>query len=238
MVGDWRYVSAGEYEGFRDGFSRELREHAYEIVAERTAREARAEGRTHDAAGFRRQFLQDIPLGHVEMLRTFAADGDYGRWLRARPAVVKVNGVLFLHGGISAELAPLGCDGINEAIRREIASPPSDAAPLDEWLSTREEGPLWYRGLVLEPEETFGPTLDAILQQMEARVIVVGHTPSVGGIATRFGGRVIHIDTGMLGGESYPGGRAAALEIHGDVATAIYMDRRERLEVAALADPR
>jgi hypothetical protein len=55
---------------------------------------------------------------------------------------------------------------------------------------------------------------------MDARAVVVGHTPSIAGITTRFDGRVILIDTGMRGGEFYPGGGPAALEIDGDVVTA------------------
>ena len=63
-----------------------------------------------------------------------------------------------------------------------------------------------------------------------ARAIVIGHTPVLlGQIKTRFGGRVIQIDTGMLDGEFYPKGAASALEWQGDVMTAIYEDRRERI---------
>ena len=66
---------------------------------------------------------------------------------------------------------------------------------------------------------------------MDARAIVVGHTPAIGnGIATRFDGRVIQIDTGMLDGEWFPGGEPSALEIQGGRFTAIYVDRRELLE--------
>jgi hypothetical protein len=238
MVGDWRYVSAGEYEAFRDAFSRDLRERLYDVVADRAAREARAEGRRHDASAFRTLFLEEVPLGYIEMRQAFEPSGDYGRWLRERPVVVTVNGILFLHGGISEAVASLGCEGINETIRRELAGPLPAPERLQEWLSTQEEGPLWYRGLAHEPEDTFAPTLDAILHHMDARAVVVGHTPSLAGITTRFDGRVILIDTGMLGGEFYPGGLPAALEIHGDVVTAIYPDRRERLAVPALAPAR
>ena len=39
--------------------------------------------------------------------------------------------------------------------------------------------------------------------------------------------RVFQIDTGMLGGEFFPGGRASALELVGDRVTAIYTDSKE-----------
>ena len=37
------------------------------------------------------------------------------------------------------------------------------------------------------------------------------------------------IDTGMLGGDYYPGGTPAAVEFSGETVTAIYEDRREVL---------
>ena len=87
-----------------------------------------------------------------------------------------------------------------------------------------------------EPEATLAPTLDAILMQMRARAIVIGHTTVLPGrILPRLGGRIIQIDSGMVAGEFYPGGVASALELQGDKATAIYVDRREPLDVPALS---
>ena len=58
---------------------------------------------------------------------------------------------------------------------------------------------------------------------MKARAVVIGHTPTAKGqVTTRFGGRVILIDTGMLNGEFYPGGVPSALEVDGDAFTAIF----------------
>jgi hypothetical protein len=41
----------------------------------------------------------------------------------------------------------------------------------------------------------------------------------------------------MLDGEFYPKGLPVALELRGDAATAIYLDRREPLALPALAQP-
>jgi hypothetical protein len=145
-----------------------------------------------------------------------------------------VNGVLFLHGGISQEIAPLGCEGINAAVSKELAAlpPPEQAATL---MSASETGPLWYRGLALQPEEELAPILPTILEQMKARAIVVGHSTVLPGrIVARLDGRVILIDTGMVGGEFYKGGVPSALEWSGGMLTAIYLDRREPLSAPAL----
>ena len=106
---------------------------------------------------------------------------------------------------------------------------PGDPAQVATLFSSRETGPLWYRGLAQEPEAAFAPTLDSILKRMGARAIVVGHTPSVGRITPRFGGRVVQIDSGMLDGTFFPGGAPSALVIEGGSMTAVYLDRREPL---------
>jgi hypothetical protein len=74
------------------------------------------------------------------------------------------------------------------------------------------------------------PDVAAILKTLGAPALVVGHTPVSGSpITPRFENRVFPIDTGMLGGTSYPAGVASALEIRGNTVTAIYETRREPL---------
>ena len=234
LISDWRYVSAGEIEAFRNGDSAQLREQVLVALNEQAALRAKAEGREHDAAAYREQFLKEVPLGMIELRQAFGPQGEYARWVRERPTVARINGVLFLHGGISPEIAALGCEGINAAVSKELAAlpPPEQAASL---MATSETGPLWYRGLALEKEEEIAPALPAILDQMKARAIVIGHSTVLPGrIVARLDGRVILIDTGMVDGEFYPGGVPSALEWRGEALTAIYLDRREPLSAPAL----
>ena len=229
LAGDWRYVSAGEYDAFRDGSSNELRDAVFARVSAAEEERARTEKRPFDAAAYKDQFLREIPLGLIEMRQAFAAGAPYGDWMRARPAVAKVNGIVFLHGGISDEVASMGCEAINGAVASDMKTLPGDPAQIATLFSSRETGPLWYRGLAQEPEAAFAPTLDSILKRLGARAIVVGHTPSVGRITPRFGGRVVQIDSGMLDGTFFPGGAPSALLIEGGSMTAVYLDRREPL---------
>lgn len=228
MLGDLRYVSAGEYAAFRSDESEELRERYYRaILADATAR-AKASTQPFDETAFRSTFLEQTPLGWVEMQIAFGPKGEYGRWLRDRDTMVKINGIAFLHGGISPTVAAMGCVAVNATVRSELAAP---LASLNaQTLATREDGPLWYRGLALEEESAFASEMDAILLKLNARAIVVGHTVSEDGrLRPRFGGRLVQIDTGMLGGSFFPNGRASALEIRADQYTAIYEDKREAL---------
>jgi hypothetical protein len=234
LISDWRYVSAGEIDAFRNGDSVQLREQVLTALNEQAAQRAKAEGREHDAEAYREQFLKEVPLGMIELRQAFGPQGEYARWVKERSTVARINGVLFMHGGISPEMAPLGCEGINTAVSKELAAlpPPEQAASL---MSASETGPLWFRGLALQPEEELKPILPTILEQMKARAIVIGHSTVLPGrIVARLDGRVILIDTGMVGGEFYKGGVPSALEWHGDMLTAIYLDRREPLAAPAL----
>ena len=231
MVSDWRYVSPEETAAFRTGDSADLRDQVYAAVAANVAKRAAEDKQPHDERAFREQFLKDIPLGFIEMRQAFGPAGDYGEWLRERPAVVTINGIVFVHGGIDAATAALGCAAINAAVRRDLDVIDPTPQQMLAMFSSSENGPLWYRGLAEDPEPGAAPPpVESILQTIGARAIVIGHTVARGfRIATRFDGRVIQIDTGMLSGTSYPGGVASALEIRGDTLTAIYESGRERL---------
>lgn len=100
------------------------------------------------------------------------------------------------------------------------------------------DGPLWYRGAVFCKPLLEEPTLDAALERLNARRVVVGHTPTGDRrVRASYAGKLIALDTGMLG--EYFGGRAAALVLEGDEAYVQYADPAERSAVdmsgAALA---
>jgi hypothetical protein len=234
LVSDWRYVSQGETDAFKTGDSTDLRERALAVFSAEAEKNAKAQGKPFDPAGYREQFMKEVPLGSLEMRFAFEAKGEYGAWVRQRAAVARINGILFLHGGISEPVSMMGCEGVNAAVRKELMSLPVPLAQVSTLFSASETGPLWYRGLASEPESSLAPTLDVILERMKARAMVIGHTTVAGKLTPRFGGRVILIDTGMVNGEFYPGGAASALELQGDKATAIYLDRREPLSIPSL----
>ena len=222
MLGDLRDVAPGEYRAFVTSDSEEIRRRFVES-AER---------------GDREQRLKSTPLGLLEMRAAFERDGTYGKWLRTLDSVVKINGVLFVHGGISPAVAPLSCDEINTTVRRELTTDLDQTrAGAAVGLAMRANGPLWYRGLATEAD-TFAPDVDDILRKQKARAIVVGHTVTPGRrIRVRFAGKVVEIDTGMQ--PAYiQNGRASALEIRGGKFTAVYLDRRDTLVVASASTVR
>ena len=228
--GFFRDINPAEVDAFRTGRSAELRDALRKEWLTEQKERAKAAGTQADDQALVARFDGLVPLGLVEMVQAFSESGDYGRWIRGHTAAARINGVLFLHGGVSPRVAPLGCAGINSGVATDMTT--GFKAFLESNLTTlagAADGPLWYRGLAQEDEATFAPELDKILGAMGARAIVIGHTvTATGRITPRFGGRVVQIDTGMLT-SVYTNGRPAALEIAGDTWTAIYEDGRQAL---------
>ena len=52
-------------------------------------------------------WMAQHPLGWVEHKLAWSPSGELGRWATRNPAVVKIDGTLFVHGGLSAEYAKL-----------------------------------------------------------------------------------------------------------------------------------
>ncbi len=238
MMGDYRYVSKGEYAAFRSANSEDLRNNYYAFALADQQKRTREEGGEFDERAFRAQFFDRTPLGFVEMRRAFQEQGDYGRWLRGHDTMVRINGVVFMHAGATLDVAKTGCEAVNAEVLAELGTASSSDPGLGEALVAGPEGPLWYRGLVDGSSPEDQAEVDAIVTALAARAIVVGHTVAGGfRIRSLFGGKVVQIDTGMLGGEFYPGGVASALEIQGGTWTAIYEDRREILRPSAGPGP-
>jgi len=104
------------------------------------------------------------------------------------------------------------------------------------WTLYDTLGPLWFRGYGEWSDQEGEEKIEAVLQHLGARRIVVGHTfpPDPSNILPRFGGRVFLIDTGMLRGY-VENGRPSALEIRGDEVTAIYENGRVALDSAGVS---
>ncbi len=146
-----------------------------------------------------------------------------GAWLLARDVAVQVDETVFVHGGITAALAPEGVAALSAKTRAALAGQGSP-----EILGA--EGPMWYRGYLLAPEPIACAELQQALTALGARRMVVGHTTQrTGKVAARCGGMLLGIDTGI---SSYYGSHAAAVRITAGDAVAIYPD-----EVLDLPDP-
>lgn len=218
LYGDLRYVSEGEIASFRDANSERVREEEYRL------HQKQAPAGTVFDEGTRRAWENEHPLGYIEHRRAFGPDGVYGKWIRGHKAVVRIDGTLFLHGGISPKYAEWGVKLINDRVRQEL----NDFKKLEGGIVMDDEGPLWYRGLALKGA-ALEPHVRTVLANYEVDRIVVGHTYTDGALIPRFGGRVIQIDVGLSKVyDTTP--RMACLEIERGKARALH--RGKRLELA------
>ena len=227
ITGDLRYVHPGEYEAFETRNSKQLRNNYYAYVVKTIEQQRKALVASDGDAShlpvtdddFKRDWYNEHPLGFVEHRLAWQQGGELFEWIAAHNTVIRINDVLFLHGGLSAELLPLSITDINERVRAELNREAFEGEP----LGTADNGPLWYRGLARGDEATERAALDSVLNHFDAEMIVLGHTPDLNAITPRFGGQVVIIDTGI---SDYYGGHLASLLIEDGTATAIHGDHR------------
>ncbi|MBC7896982.1 MAG: metallophosphoesterase [Cytophagaceae bacterium] len=214
ILGDLRYVTAGEYAAFKGPNSAALQERAWSVLSDSTRRKD---------PEYKKQWLAEHPLGWVEQRFAYEGNGRYAAWIRGNNAVVRVNDYLFLHGGISARYAATPIKALNDAVRAALAgdkAPPADNAAEDSL------GPLWYRGLAQGDEAMLAPLVDSVLTHFGVKHIVIGHTVTAGTVMPRFDGKVIMIDVGL---SAYYGATTACLII--EEGKAYTMHRGQKLEL-------
>ena len=230
MAGDWRYVSKADYASFETPQANDMRERLYAEALKVAETDARTKGDKFDEKEFRQTFLEKTPLGSAEMIAMFSESGEYGRWLRQHDIMARINGIVFVHAGPGRAFADRGCDGLNADARNEIKSLNLRDPDLKKKLLWSPEGPLWYRGFVGVEPVASDNDVTAILKALDASRMVIGHTATKPGrIRSYYDGRILAIDSGMLGGEFFSEGVPSALEIDKGTFTAIYQGKRDVL---------
>lgn len=223
ITGDLRYVDPGEYRAFVTQRSAAVREAAYQDQRAIVEATAKARDPSLTDAAIRSAWMAQVPLGFIERRRAWSSSGRLGKWAVANPAVVRIGDTLFVHGGISADYATMPIEEINRRVAQALAAQSSG----EDSIINDPRGPLWYRGLVTRvgleersttpkpppPRPSIEQELDQVLTAFQVRRMVIGHTPSLKGIAVDHGGKLIRIDTGIS--RTY-GGTLSWLEISGD----------------------
>jgi hypothetical protein len=148
----------------------------------------------------------------------------YGKWLLQKNCVIRINGIIFAHGGINRQFSSWKLEEINDLLRWELGAyavrpgnPQIGGQPLQPKMVYNPQGPLWYR----QDEVTSQPEIDEILANLGASRMVVGHNFIAAGggspiirqedSVARFENKVWMIDTGI--GYSDIGGTLYALII-------------------------
>ncbi|MGL4541456.1 MAG: metallophosphoesterase [Polymorphobacter sp.] len=234
MTGDLRYVSAGEFAAFADNKSQRRRTQAYERNIEAIEAFYRRTKPEMTSEAMKQAWIATMPLGKIELLAAWDARGDIGKWMLGNPAVLLLDGNLFVHAGLGAAYANRTLADINASVSAALVA--RDTA--ENSIINDPAGPLWYRGLArgagalsaaptedaatsagaatapmtapTVPPLTVAAELDLVLRATGARRMVIAHTPILSGPAILHDGRLVRIDTGI---SAAYGGKLSYLEI-------------------------
>ena len=117
-----------------------------------------------------------------------------GRWLASKNSIEKINGHLFVHGGLHPGLldAGLDLDQMNRSVREHYrrAYFPRQQRLGEDLLINTQTGLAWYRGYF--EGGVSQDQVEATLRHFDAKAVVVGHTP-VWRVQQRFEGKVLAI---------------------------------------------
>jgi hypothetical protein len=247
------YVPVEQFVSFLPEKFRKGREAAY-VARLRGDEKARAQAHGLDLSSDAvRAYWTDL-MRNDAAARAAYVDGfneTYGKWLVQKNAVIKINDIVFCHGGISEKYSTWSLQEINSTLRRELQffqgrrrNPQEFPRAFRPELVYAQDSPLWYRGLALKDERSSAREIDRILANLKARVMVVGHTryesggsspviPDLNNIS-RFHGKVYIIDTGI---SSVYGGILSALIIENENIT-LWEPRGELITQAPAQAPR
>jgi hypothetical protein len=246
IVGDLRYVSAEEYSAFAGPDDAALRETVWQKVVARDPAASRVEFDAAQPAGFfahREAFAPNGQYGRWLLSKPFLVTINDTAFVHAGlPAMVAQRGLegtnrelrgqldeyLRTWESISAELGLARPIGFLE--RPEFVGAMGAAEHSATLARLRDEelfspaGPTWYRGQALCYVHAEADALTAALAALDVDRVVEGHTVSpVGRARTRFDGRVVLLDTGMLA--AVYKGTPSALVFEDGQWNVVYADR-------------
>ena len=130
ILGELRDVNYLAYETFAGPDSETRQREAYEAhVAWRKQRAEAVGGESFvPDQTYQEEWFAVHPVGWVAYVEAMGPDGSYGKWLRTLPVAVSIDGVLFIHAGISPSMQGMTVEDINSVASEEIARFDDDRA--------------------------------------------------------------------------------------------------------------
>lgn len=158
----------------------------------------------NDARFMHQKYKKVIKISGLQPKQYFGKESYFGAWLRTRNSVIKVNDMIFLHGGLSPKMVTekYTVSELNKLLREGLNDPDKIKKIARIKTLFTPDGPHWFRGYFKRfyIKKTINSTqMDQILSYFNAKQIIVGHTTSEV-ITPLFNGKVIGIDGGMKNG--------------------------------------
>ncbi|WP_461139329.1 metallophosphoesterase [Spirosoma pomorum] len=142
----------------------------------------------------RRKYRHNADTLGLPYSKWYTSQSVLGRWLRTKNVVERIGDVLFVHGGISPQVAQhrLPLATINQLARTSLDTNLRLPHPAAQGVDSPSMlGPTWYRGMAQE-EMSLGQ-VESVAKQYGVQRIIIGHTP-VEDIRLLSNQRVIAID--------------------------------------------
>lgn len=129
-----------------------------------------------------------------------------GKWLRTKNTIIRINDLLFVHGGIHPEIMARNLDinSINTLVRDNLDTP-METIKQDDLLALLfyKNGPFWFRGYFPSDEDFTQletPVVQQTLDYFKVKHIIVGHT-TLQEVTPLFDKRVIATDSDIKSGD-------------------------------------
>ncbi|KAL5747096.1 hypothetical protein ACOSP7_024094 [Xanthoceras sorbifolium] len=160
----------------------------------------------------------------------FRPGGPLACELARHPVVLKVNDWVFCHGGLLPRHVAYGIERMNREVSNWMRGlSESDGSPCIPFIATRGyDSVVWNRLYSKDDLEDYqisqiSTILQETLQAVDAKGMVVGHTPQTAGVNCKYNCSIWRIDVGMSSGVLYS--RPEVLEIKDNKARAIRSNR-------------
>lgn len=123
-----------------------------------------------------------------------------GKWLRSKNIIEQINGILFVHGGISENVLnmKMSLQQINITARNAMQLAKEELKEKDTiayCLLHDGDSPIWHRSYYKKNDATPPHIVDNTLSYFGASRIITGHTVISDTISVHYGGKIINIDS-------------------------------------------
>ncbi|KNA08919.1 hypothetical protein SOVF_158390 [Spinacia oleracea] len=237
VEGDYRYVDSGGFDECTDflDYLNECNHNWEKAFIEWIAVSERWKDRRKSQNYFDPWNLVKRQRGVLARSVLLQPGGRLARELARHPIVLKVNDWIFCHGGLLPHHVGYGIERMNKDVSRWMnGEHGDDTAPLLPFIATRGyDSVVWNRLYSRDTSDLPDYQIDQIhglleetLQAVDAKAMVVGHTPQTSGVNCEYNCSIWRIDVGMSSGvhDSRPevleidGGKARAIRSQGDAS--------------------
>jgi hypothetical protein len=159
---------------------------------------------SNDLRYLNEKYLKTTPALNEQYMALYGENSELGRWLRTKNVIERVGDMLFIHGGISAEMnsTNLTITQINELARPFYGDTTYNYPYMETDLILNENGPFWYRGYYMGDKIATDEQIDSTLNKFFVRHLVTGHTIVADTVSVWRNGKLFDTDVHHAGGKS------------------------------------